>query len=144
MEIKIRKMTIHDAEPLYGLLSDPKVMEYLEPPYSKEQTEQFLIKAGLSERPLIYAVEKDESFIGYVIYHDYDEESLEIGWVLHPSCWGRGIATILTTQMIEEAECSGKHAVIECVPEQKITGRIAEKFGFQNIGMNEGLIVYRL
>lgn len=31
MEIKIRKITTYDAEPLYRLLSDPKVMEYLEP-----------------------------------------------------------------------------------------------------------------
>lgn len=56
------------------MLSDPKVMAFLEPPYSKEQTEQFLIKAGLTEKPLIYAVEKDGCFTGYVIYHDYDEK----------------------------------------------------------------------
>lgn len=144
MDIIIRKMTINDSEPLYGLLSDPKVMEFLEPPYSKEQAEQFLIKAGLAEIPLIYAVEKDGCFNGYVIYHDYDEESVEIGWVLNPSCWGHGIATVLTAQMIEEIKRKGKHAVIECVPEQKSTVRIAEKFGFQNSGTYEGLLVFRL
>ena len=144
MDIKIRKMTINDAEPLYGLLSDPKVMEFLEPPYSKELSEQFLIKAGLGEIPLIYAVEKDGCFTGYVIYHDYDEESMEIGWVLYPSCWGHGIASVLTAQLIEETKRKGKHAVIECVPEQKSTVRIAEKFGFQNSGIDEGLLVFRL
>ena len=65
-------MTVSDLEPLYKLLSNSKVMQYLEAPYTKEQTEQFLFRSGLSETPLIYAVEKDNDFIGYVIYHDYD------------------------------------------------------------------------
>ena len=87
MNIRIRKMTVSDLEPLYKLLSNSKVMQYLEAPYTKEQTEQFLFRSGLSETPLIYAVEKDNDFIGYVIYHDYDSESVEIGWVLEPSFW---------------------------------------------------------
>ena len=82
MNIRIRKMTVSDLEPLYKLLSNSKVMQYLEAPYTKEQTEQFLFRFGLSETPLIYAVEKDNDFIGYVIYHDYDSESVEIGWWL--------------------------------------------------------------
>lgn len=143
MKIKIRRMNDSDAESLYSLLSDPEVMRFLEPPYSKEQTDRFLVEAGLSEKPLIYAVEKDEHFIGYVIFHDYDEESMEIGWVLNPSCWGLGIASILTTQLLEETKHMGKHAVIECVPEQKSTIRIAEKFGFQNTSIDEGLLIFR-
>ena len=119
-------------------------MEFLEPPYSKVQTVQFLKQAGLAEIPLIYAVEKDGYFAGYVIYHDYDEDSMEIGWVLHPSCWGCGIASVLTARLIEEAGRNGKHAVIECVPEQKSTVRMAEKFGFQNYGTDEGLLLFRL
>ena len=58
MNIRIRKMTISDSEPLYNLLSNSKVMQYLEAPYTKEQTEQFLFQLGLSETLLIYAVEK--------------------------------------------------------------------------------------
>ena len=76
MNIRIRKMTVSDLEPLYKLLSNSKVMQYLEAPYTKEQTEQFLFRFGLSETPLIYAVEKDNDFIGYVIYHAYDAYSV--------------------------------------------------------------------
>ena len=61
------------------IISNSKVMQYLEAPYTKEHTEQFLFRSGLSDTPLIYAVEKDDDFIGYVIYHDYDSESVEIG-----------------------------------------------------------------
>ena len=33
MNIRIRKMTVSDLEPLYKLLSNSKVMQYLEAPY---------------------------------------------------------------------------------------------------------------
>lgn len=57
---------------------------------------------------MIYAVEKDDNFIGYVIYHDYDSKSIEIGWVLEPSYRGQGIASFLTSQMIAKAKSLGK------------------------------------
>lgn len=93
---------------------------------------------------MIYAVEKDNDFIGYVIYHDYDSESVEIGWVLEPSFWGLGIASCLTSGMMTKARNSGKQVVIECVPEQKSSIRIAEKYGFQKCGIIDGLMIYRL
>ena len=81
-ELRIRKMTFADLDDLYALLSDVEVMRFIEPPFSKEQTAQFLMDAGLSDNPLVYAVEDSSSFIGYVIFHDYDEENMEIGWIL--------------------------------------------------------------
>ena len=79
-----------------------------------------------------------------MIYHDYDSESLEIGWVLEPDFWGKGIASYLTFRMIEKARNAGKQVVIECLPEQTSSIRIAEKYGFQNCGMIDGLMIYRL
>ena len=96
MNITIRKMRPGDADALYRLLSDPEVMRYLEPPFDRAQTEDFLRRAGLAEPPLVYAAEENGGFIGYVIYHAYDAESVEIGWVLLPDYWGRGYASALT------------------------------------------------
>lgn len=144
MNLKIRKMEEHDLAPLYELLSDEQVMKYLEPPYSKEQTARFLERAGLSEPPLIYAVEQDGLFIGYVIFHDYDETGMEIGWVLHPRCWGNGVASALTGQLIERSRELNKQPVIECVPGQETTRHIAMKFGFDHEGRKDGLDVFRL
>lgn len=68
-KLTIRKMTTEDLFPLYHVLSDPEVMEYLEPPFSMEAAKQFLYKAGICETPLIWAVEDARKvFIGYVIY----------------------------------------------------------------------------
>ena len=88
MAITIRRMQSGDADELYRLLSDPVVMRYLELPYDRARTEVFLRRAGLAAQPLVYAVEEGGSFIGYVIYHAYDGNSMEIGWVLLPEYWG--------------------------------------------------------
>lgn len=143
MDLTIRKMRERDFEPLFALLSNEQVMRYLEPPYTEERTASFLKTAGLSDSPLIYAVEGDGHFIGYIIFHDYDESSVEIGWVLHPSCWGMGCASCLTEQLIDQCRVLGKQPVIECSPEQEITKHIAQKYGFEYMGNEDGLDVFR-
>ena len=88
--LHIRRLTAEDLEPLHRLLSDPAVMRYLEPPFTRAQTEAFLQKAGMGREPLIWAVEDGRGFAGYVIYHPYDETSMELGWVLASDRWGGG------------------------------------------------------
>lgn len=140
----IRRMREDDLEPLHRLLSDPRVMRHLEPPYTKGKTRQFLHCAGLSDPPRIYAAEKDNAFIGYVIEHDYDEAGIEIGWVLLPEHWGKGYASALTEQLVERALSLGKEAVIESAPGQEASRHIARKFGFEYQGVFDGLDVFRL
>ena len=144
MNIIIRRMKSSDADALYRLLSDPEVMRYLEPLYDRAQTEAFLHRAGLSEPPLVYAAEANGDFIGYVIYHAYDKDSVEIGWVLLPEYWGRGYASALTDRLIDRARQERKSVVIECAPAQEATKRIASKKGFRDCGICDGLAVYRL
>ena len=144
MDITIRKIQPGDADALYRLLSDPAVMRYLEPPFDRAQTEDFLRRAGLAEPPLVYAAEESGRFIGYVIYHAYDEQSVEIGWVLFPEYWGRGYASALTDRLIGMARQEQKSVVIECAPAQAATKRIAIKKGFRACGTCDGLAVYRL
>ena len=143
MNLKIRKMTEEDLEPLHRLLSDPEVMEYLEPPYTPEQTKEFL-ESALEEEPAVWTVEGDGKFIGYVIWHGYEEDTMELGWVLLPEYWGKGYASALTKQLMELTAAQGKKPVIECDPEQKATKHIAEKLGFVWSEEYDGLDVYRL
>lgn len=92
----------------------------------------------------MYAAEENGVFLGYVIYHAYDEESVEIGWVLLPEYWGQGYALALTDRMISWARQEQKSVVIECAPAQEATKRIAVKKGFRDCGICDGLAVYRL
>ena len=144
MELTIRNMRAGDLEALAGLLSDPEVMEHLEAPFTREKSRQFLEAAGLSDPPRIYAVEQGGQLIGYVIYHDYDADSKEIGWVLKRDAWGKGFAKALTRRLVGRAWAEGKSVILECAPEQRVSRHIAEQAGFSYIGRAEGCDVYRL
>ena len=142
--LRLRTMRRGDLDELYALLSDAEVMRWLEPPFTREQTERFLEQAGLSEPPLIYAAESAAGeFLGYAIYHDYDERSRELGWVLKRSAWHKGYADEMTDLLTALAQREGKDAVIECVPEQTVSARIARRHGFSFEGRADGLDVYR-
>ena len=143
MNLKIRKMTEEDLEPLHRLLSDPEVMRYLEPPFNRERTAEFLEKA-MSDTPPVWTAELDGEFIGYVIWHGYEEDTMELGWVLLPEYWGKGIATSLTKQLMTMTAAQGKKPVIECDPGQEATKYIAEKMGFSWSERIDGLDVYRI
>lgn len=143
--LRLRTMCRDDLEELYALLSDAEVMRWLEPPFTREQAERFLQQAGLYDPPLIYAVENTEGeFLGYAIYHDYDECSRELGWVLRPAFWHKGYASEMTALLTALARREGKDAVIECASGQKISARIARRYGFSREGCADGCDVYRL
>ena len=140
----IRKMTESDTQDLYEVISDPDVMKYIEPPFSMEQTKQFLKDFGLCNPPIIYAAENDDGeFIGYVIFHEYDSDSMEIGWLLKKKHWEKGYATELTKVLLEWSRNLGKNAVIECDPKQDITRTIALNAGFEYMGIIDNLCVFR-
>lgn len=142
--LRLRTMCRDDLEELYALLSDAEVMRWLEPPYTRAQAETFLEQAGLSEPPLVYAAENAAGeFLGYAIYHDYDECSRELGWVLRPAFWHKGYADEMTDLLTALAWQEGKDAVIECVPEQTVSAHIARRHGFSCKGSANGLDIYR-
>ncbi len=143
--MNIRKMMESDLMNVYGTVSDPDVMKYIEEPYTLDKTKAFLQNAALLEKPLIYAAEDDlGNYIGYVIYHGYEQDSMEIGWLLNKSYWEKGYACKLTEELIKKAKLDGKNAVIECSSEQDITKHIAEKYGFEYAGKADELDVYQL
>ena len=144
--LNIRALTAQDVEALHAVLSDAEVMRHIEAPFTRQQTAAFIRRVNAAEPALAYAVVWKETgtVIGQLIYHPYDSESWELGWVLHRDFWRRGIADELTAAVIADAEKRRIPAlVIECVPDQRVTRHIAEKHGFQNLGEENGLVVYR-
>lgn len=142
--LKIRKFTSDDLVELYNLLSDKDVMEFIEPPFSLEKTEDFLNSVALIDSPLIYAVEDfNQNFIGYVIFHEYDEDSFELGWILNKRYWGKGYANDLTKVFIERSSEIGKNLVIECDSNQEISKHIALKNDFEFLGESYECSVFK-
>lgn len=87
---RIRQFKDSDVDELYLILSNPKVMEYIEEPFTLEDTKDFLNKNALSCPPRVFALEckENKKLIGHVIFHKYDKESYEIGFILNQNYWG--------------------------------------------------------
>ena len=133
-----------DTEALYQILSDAETMRYIELPYSLEQTKAFL-QEQMRLRKVYALTDMEDKLLGQIIFHPYDTESYEIGWILSREYWNRGIATEVTGALIEHATPKGiRSFVIECHPDQKATMHIARKFCFSDQGVQDGLRRYSL
>ena len=136
-----------DADDLCVVLSDAEVMKYIEPAFDPERTKAFIRETGLCVPPLVYAVVWRETgrVIGHAVFHPYDGNSYEIGWILNRKCWGMGIADELTKALVGQArDMNAAGCVIECDTRQEASRRIALKNGFSHEGISDGLEVYRL
>lgn len=143
---RIRQFKQSDIDELYLILSNPKVMEYIEAPFTLEGTKDFLNKNALSYPPRVFALEYKENkkLIGHVIFHKYDKESYEIGFILNSDYWGQGIADEITKSLINYAKNKNIHSlIIECDKRQLATQKIATNNNFRLIS-SEKLLVYEL
>ena len=105
----IRNMKMKDADDLYQVLSDASVMMYIEQVFDIEKTRCFIQSAGLCEPPLVYAIvwKMTGEVIGHAIFHSYEKNDYEIGWVLNKNYWGIGIADEVTRELIKCARYLG-------------------------------------
>jgi RimJ/RimL family protein N-acetyltransferase len=142
----IRPYTMDDLDDLSTILGDPQLMKYLEKTYSCQETEEFLIQYGLRECPAVYALEECESsrLAGHIIFHPYDVNSYEIGWIILKEFQGGKLASKVTRELVRYGMDRGIHEyVIECVPDQKACIHIAEKCGFEKERKDGDLLVFR-
>jgi len=143
----IREYQTSDAQGLHEIIGDPDLIKEMDHPYTEKETEEFLWKYGLNDHPYVYALEDTDTgkLAGHIIYHPYDEDSFEIGWIIHPSYQGRGLAQMCTEQLIQEGISNGvSRFVMECTAENSASRHVIEKCGFQYCGTGEdGLPVFR-
>jgi len=143
----IRSMKMEDADDLFQVLSDERVMTYIEPAFDRERTKNFIRSAGLCEPPLVYAIvwNRTGKVIGHAIFHSYEKNDCEIGWIIHKEYWGMGIADEVTKELIHHARRLGiESCVIECDKRQTASKKIAIKNGFVYEGQAGNLERYRL
>ena len=142
----IRDFQLSDIQDAFLYLSDPLVMQYIEQPFTLEQTQGFVLNYGMQKHD-IYAVEcrLTNTCIGHVIYHPFaDESSYEIGVILSRSYWGQGYASEIMQSLIDHAKSTGITTVIvETTPQNQPIIRIAEKYHMTLLDSNP-LLVYEL
>lgn len=98
--LKLRKITIEDAEEIYFLQSDDRVNKFLDRPKanSVEDAGNFInqIRSRGSNNELLYwaiSQKKDSKLIGTVVFWNIskEENTAEIAFELHPDFQGKGL-----------------------------------------------------
>jgi RimJ/RimL family protein N-acetyltransferase len=137
----LRKWRDSDRQPFSALNADPRVMEFMPAPLSREESDRFADRIESHFRQYgfgLYAAElrEDHAFIGYVglaipTFSAHFTPCVEIGWRLSADHWGRGLATEGARAVTRHAfENLGLHEVVSfTVPTNVRSRRVMEKLG---------------
>lgn len=126
-----------DLPALTSLLRDPDIAKtFMIPDWPEER--QY---AELAEKLLRFGRPEDETHLEYGIYLEdqligflndcgFDDEQIEVGYVIRPECWGRGYATEALRAVIEELWTMGFQRVTAGFFEENTASRrVMEKSG---------------
>lgn len=90
----IRDFRKEDCKDAFEYLSDPVVMEYIEPIFTVSQTKEFIKNYGIESKMIFAAEEKLlGKVIGHIIFHRFNTDSeYELGWIFNCKFHGKGYA----------------------------------------------------
>lgn len=138
----VRDFLEEDVYEAYQYLSDERVMKYVEPIFSLEQTKEFVLTYGC-EKNMVFALMEKESkkLIGHMIFHPYDsQDEYEIGWILNSDYWGKGYAAEASEALIGYAfeNLNANRIVAENVDRNVHALSIIQKLGMKENEMRSG------
>jgi ribosomal-protein-alanine N-acetyltransferase len=138
----LREITPDDAEALFGMRSDERVMRYLARPLQQDIGEAIQLIENIRQmytqnEALTWAICRRENparLIGTIGFWKMDKANhrTEIGYLLHPDCWGQGLMDEAMQAAIEYCfEVLNFHSIeANTDPENAASGRVLEKHGF--------------
>ena len=101
----LRDFENNDLDDLYEIFSNPKVMQYVEPPYTLEKTESFLLDFCINRNPkggYAAVLKETNKVIGYILFKPVDEQEIfEIGWIFNKNYWRHGYAYEVCSELIK-------------------------------------------
>ena len=148
--LTVRPLVDSDFSELFRLLSDPETMRYVRAPYTEEQQarDRMALWSDYAEKcPGLgtFALEMKESgsFAGFCVArqvgYDPASDEYEIGYILAPEYWGKGLASELVPPLC--IYCLGqspaKHLVAFTDPKNAASQRVLLKSGFRYMGPRE-------
>ncbi|RLA04308.1 MAG: hypothetical protein DRQ47_03580 [Gammaproteobacteria bacterium] len=142
MDILIKAVTEQHLDALFHLKNNPAVLKNIPGDYPLVQSAfndkiKKIIEVGHTNNQGSFIIYADQEIIGMIGYFKReDNDSLEVGYYLSESWWGKGIATkalmLLLTQMTR-AGVSGN--VYAChAAENLASGYVLQKAGFSRDG----------
>jgi len=137
----LREMTADDAEALFQMRSDERVMRYLARPLQKDVSEamEFIVKirASFAQNEAIawgISLYGQSKLIGNISFWKMDKNNhrTEIGYILDPDFWRQGIMDEAMTTATEYCfKVLNFHSIeANTDPENEASGRLLERHGF--------------
>lgn len=136
----LRQWEDADIAPFVAMNQMPEVMRYFPELYSEERTRTSVAayRKSISERGYGYfaaELKEDGRFIGFIGMMDQSYESpytpaTDVGYRLHPSVWGQGLATEGGRAVLDYARDCGLSDVIAVTPHSNLgSQRVMQKLG---------------
>jgi [ribosomal protein S5]-alanine N-acetyltransferase len=142
----LRSTTPDDAQNLFNLFRDPRVMRFL-PPAQQPITLELIAKAierrreletRLGFAPLTVETKDTRSFVGNAgLQPVKDTSEVEIAYHLAPAYWGKGYASELATELLRCGlhEIKLDKIIGICFAENYASARVLEKAGMHYEGL---------
>lgn len=139
----LRPPRLSDAAALAKRRSDPRVAKYQNwtPPYPLERAEGMLAELSAMDGPvsdswwMLTIVDADDSTIfgDLAIHPTFDGRSIEIGYTLAPSAWGRGYGTEAVDALLDRLWSDVRVTRISAMlhPDNLASERVLERTGFK-------------
>lgn len=133
---ELRKLEPSDIDAVHALISRMEVVRYmLLPLCSREESEKFLHDSIAESqddpwRSVVRAIVEQGAVVGLCgIAILRGAEEGEIWYLVDPACWGRGIATEATRQLLRLGFADlGLHRLwATCLPENPASARVLER-----------------
>ena len=141
----LRAIDDGDREGLIDLLKNEEIGKtFMVPDFKSREQELKMFETfkrlSSSDERFVYGIYLDDRIIGFINDVDINEDTVEIGYVIHPSVSGRGYATEALNVAIGEIFASGFTIVKASAFEGNIASmRVMEKCGMVRTGEEESV-----
>lgn len=139
--LRLRPARLSDADDLHAVFSDPRAMAYWSslPHENRRQTEDWvasMVEASGTEPCLDFIIEFEGRAVGKAGFWSPPE----IGYILHPALWGRGLAREAIEAVIRHGfEVGGLDEIRADVdPRNAASLGLLERLGFVRTGFATG------
>lgn len=151
-EVYVRPIRLSDVPAWYSYLSIPSVIEHTSWNLSSESDLEKLVMSYLAneiESPIRFAIvdKVSDNLVGTIGFHTLSSANLsaELAYDIHPSFWGKGIATDVAKGMVNWGHSiRGFFRIQACALDTNVASmRVLEKCGFRQEGKLRNLRIVR-
>lgn len=139
----IRPLTPSDEAPMLTLLTNNQIKQtYMLPDFAKKEDAiplfRRLVTLSHDNTHFVRVMDADGTLVGFLNDVEINNDSIELGYVVHPDHWGKGHATAALKLAIDQLFYQGYTEITAgAFAENPASLRVMEKAGMKRIGKTD-------